>query len=301
MQKNMCNSLKKIHRYNVLFLYRKKRLQQKFKTIEVQTEESEKNLRDAEELTLNASELLKDAVTAYNKLELIPLDLEEANRDFNGTLEENEKEIVTINNLRPQVQEHAANLSQRAQELDNLLTETRDTSTDAVTAANAYKNIVEAIEAAQKAANDGLAAAENAADLLDGVENKTQVADDSSVELLETAHSSQTNEHEMTPLLEENKQKYLPLYEKHLKNKELLDNIQKLLKQQQQPLNNELLEAKETAGHAEAYAVNTNSSLDQFQDVSNDIFNYTYYSFIFINFFLRYCTLRNFFSLAFDD
>lgn len=257
-----------------MYYFRKDRLQQKFKTIELQTEESEKNLNDAEELKSNASDLLKDAFTAYSTLEPLPANLEDENKDFNETLEENEKEIITIGTLRPQVQEHAANLSQRAQELDNLLTETRDTSTDAVTAANAYKNIIEAIEAAQQAANNGLIAAANASDLLDGVENKTQVADESSVDLLETAHSSQTEEGELKPLLEENKQKYIPLQEKHLKNKELLDNIQKLLKQQQQPLDKELLEAKETAGHAEAYALNTNSTMDQFKEVGcNSLFN----------------------------
>lgn len=94
------------------------------------------------------------------------------------------------------------------------------------------------------------------------------MADDSSIELLEAAHSSKTNENELEPLLEQNKQKYLPLQEQHLKNKDLLDNIEKLLKQQQQPLNNELMEAKEVAEHARAYAINTNDSMEQFKEVS---------------------------------
>lgn len=54
----------------------------------------------------------------------------------------------------------------QSQELDSRLSGTRYTSEQAVGAANAYKNIADAIEEAMHAANEALGPAENATSLV---------------------------------------------------------------------------------------------------------------------------------------
>lgn len=226
-----------------------------------------KNLDDADELKTNASELIKDAINAYGKLIIVPINLEKTNSDFNITLDNNENKIKELLVLKPQVIEHAENLTQRAQELDNLLNEARNSSGGTLSAVNAYKNIVDQIKSAKEAADEGLNAAQNAANLLDGAEEKTKEAVAESEKLLDDANKAEV-ENDFEPLLEENRANYLPLEEQHLKNKEQLDNIEKLLKQQQQPLKDALNETKDTATHASAYASNTHDTIaEQFKEV----------------------------------
>lgn len=251
-------------------------MQRKFGTVDNQTKDAQKNLQDADELKTNASELLKDAINAYGKLIVVPINLEKTNSDFNITLDNNENEIKELYVLRPQVIEHAENLTQRAQELDNLLNEARNSSGGTLSAVNAYKDIVDHIKSAKEAADEGLRAAQNASNLLYGAEEKTKGALAKSQELFDTANKAEV-ENDFEPLLNENKVNYLPLEQQHLKNKEQLDNIQKLLKQQQQPLKDALNETKDIATHASAYASNTHDTIaEQFKEVCQSMITFKF-------------------------
>lgn len=256
--------------------YRIEGVQRKFETVDNQTKEAQKNLQDADELKTNASELLKDAINAYGKLIIVPINLEKTNSDFNITLDNNENEIKELYVLRPQVIEHAENLTQRAQELDNLLNEARNSSGGTLSAVNAYKDIVDHIKSAKEAADEGLKAAQNASNLLYGAEEKSKDALDKSLELFDTASKAEV-ENDFEPLLKENKANFLPLEEQHLKNKEQLDNIEKLLKQQQQPLKDALNETTNIATHASAYTSNTHDTIaEQFKEVCQLIVTYKF-------------------------
>lgn len=131
-----------------------------------QTADAEKNLEDSKELLLNATKNLRLAQDAFDSISQEPYTLEKTNTELNNTLEISDKDLTDVEELIPEVQAHAGSLSQRAQELDSLLTETRNTSTNAVNAANAYKHIVEAIEGAREAAETGSLAANDAKYLL---------------------------------------------------------------------------------------------------------------------------------------
>lgn len=253
----------------ILFNFcRKDRILKKFDNIDSLTQDSETNLKNAEELKANASAHFQDATASYRNLIGIPLQLKNNNNDLNATLEKNEAIIEELNEMRPVVQEHADNLTERAQELDGLLTETRDLSTGAITAANAYKNIVDAIEDAREAADNGYNAADEAAELLLGTENKTGEAGQRSAKLLQTAHELRFNQSYLDPLLEENKMVYRPLQEQSNKNKELLDNIDKLLKQQPAPVQEALKNVSKQAEKAGAYAASINDIVNrEFQKV----------------------------------
>lgn len=194
--------------------------------------------------------------------------MDETNRVLKNLLDDNDADIAAIKLLQPKVQEHAQNLSQRAQELDNLLSETRDSSNDAIQAANAYKNIVDAIRNASSAANEGLEAGEKAAEQLQGVEDKSLLLDEKSEEVFNNATELEAKERNLKEPLEENLRKYYPLQEQHNKNKDDLNNLEKLLKSKQQPSDNALKEAEEVAVEAESFAVNSNSIVeDEFKEV----------------------------------
>lgn len=148
-------------------------MEKKLQSIENQTTETENNLTVSNILLQNATKLLQDAQNAFNNIYNDPLSLERDNIELNSTLENNYKGLTEVEELVPVVQEHASNLSQRAQELDNLLTETRNFSKDSVKAANAYKNIVDAIDNAHNAAEEGIEAATNAESLLNNIAEDT--------------------------------------------------------------------------------------------------------------------------------
>lgn len=251
------------------FFFRKDRVIKKYQTIENQTTESEKNLEESEQLRTNASKLLDSAKRDSDRIQTLPIDLHATNEALKASLDNNDDDIAAIRTLQPKVQEHAQNLSQRAQELDNLLSETRDSSNDAIQAANAYKNIVDAIRNASSAAYEGLDAGEKAAEQLEGVENKSLLLDDKSEEVFNNAAELEANESSLTEPLRENQRRYNPLQEQHNKNKEALNNLDKFLKSRQQPSHNALKEAQEVAGDAKAFASNTDSIVeDEFREVS---------------------------------
>lgn len=253
----------------VFFVSSKNRVIKKFQTIENQTAESEKNLQDSEQLRNNASKLIEQAKHDSNRIQTLPNDLEITNEALKTLLDSNDADIASIKLLQPQVQEHAQNLSQRAQELDNLLSETRDSSNDAIQAANAYKNIVDAIRNASSAANEGLEAGEKAAEQLQGVEDKSVLLDEKSEEVINNATKLQTRERNLQEPLNENLRRYYPLQEQHNKNKEDLNGLEKLLKSRVQPSDHELKKAQEIAAEADSFAANTNSIVeDQFKEVS---------------------------------
>lgn len=252
-----------------MLTFSKDRVIKKFQTIDNQTKDSEKNLQEGEELHSNASKLIDEARTGYDRISYFPGELEGTNAALKKVLDENDADIAEIKVLQPKAQEHAQNLSQRAQELDNLLSETRDSSNDALTAANAYKNIVDAIKNASHAANEGLKAGEDAARQLEGVENKSLILNDKSEEFFTNATDLSSSDQNLTEPLKLNLQRYLPSQEQHNKNKEALESLEKLLNLKQQLSHDALKEAKDVAGHAETFANNTRViAADEFKEVS---------------------------------
>lgn len=211
----------------------------------------------------NASKLLEQAKHDSGRIKTLPIELEATNEALQVLLDNNTADIATIRDLLPKVQEHAQNLSQRAQELDNLLSETRDSSNDAIQAANAYKNIVDAIRNASSAAYQGLDAGAKATEQLEGVEKKSLLLYEKSEDVLNNATDLESSERDLREPLNENVRRYKPLQEQHDKNKESLNNVEKFLKLRQQPPDNALKEAEDVAGEAETFSVNTNSVVEE--------------------------------------
>lgn len=61
-------------------------------------------------------------------------------------MDTNQGEIEKIRQLKPEVQEHADNLTLKVQNLENILSDSQLDSNDAIKAARAYKDIVDAVK-----------------------------------------------------------------------------------------------------------------------------------------------------------
>lgn len=128
---------------------------------------------------------------------------------------------------------------------------------------------MDAIRNASSAASEGLEAGEKAAEQLQGVEDKSLLLDEKSEEVFNNATELEKKERNLKEPLDENLRRYYPLQEQHNKNREDLNNLEKLLKSRLQPSDNVLKEAEEVAVEAESFAVNSNSIVeDEFKEVS---------------------------------
>lgn len=212
------------------FLYRKDRLKSKLQNIENQIIQSEANIKDSERILANASDLIDISFGKLKELQDAPDVLESININFNSQLENNKAELDEIQKLKPDVQDHATNLSDRVQQLEHILSESQIGSEDAVKAARAYKDIVAAVNSAREAAEGAENDTTNALEILNNVQERTHDADTNSAKALDDAHdSNQSTYQKLEPKLKVAISKYKPVKTAHDKNEELLKDIEKIL------------------------------------------------------------------------
>ncbi|CAG2053240.1 unnamed protein product [Timema podura] len=150
-------------------------------TVKNLTKESNSTLLEAKELLKNATDLLNDDVVKDSK---------KASDSLEEIITKQEQEQLNMESPAEDAANHAQNLTNQANNLDNLLAESRYTSENAVGAANAYKNIEAAIQEAIKAAEDAGVAAENATDMSQGLDTRTRESEERSTVLLEDARKT---------------------------------------------------------------------------------------------------------------
>lgn len=126
--------------------------------------------------------------------------------------------------MKPQVEQHAASLSDRVQQLEHILSESQFGSQDAVKAARAYKDIVAAVKSAREAADTAQNDTNHAADILSNVQERTNDAETNSAKALADAYDSkQSTSEKLEPKLKNATEVYKPI-------KKLLDNAEELFK-----------------------------------------------------------------------
>ncbi|VEN47917.1 unnamed protein product [Callosobruchus maculatus] len=237
---------------NIIAKSGKDRLKGKLSNIENQVKQSGINLDKSEELLSNASKLLDMSIGKLKELQDAPEILDGMNDKFEKELESNRKKIDEIQVLKPKVQEHAQSLSDRVQELEHILSESQYGSQDAVKAARAYKDIVAAVKSAREAADSAQNDSSNAAEILANVHERTNDAENNAATALEDAHDSATMVHQkLKPKLDQSVERYVPVKEAHKKNEDLLNEIEKMLKNIQiKDLNTAYKNASDTADAA---------------------------------------------------
>ncbi|XP_060535680.1 laminin subunit alpha [Cylas formicarius] len=208
----------------------KDRLKVKLSNIQNQIGQSKVNLDESEALLANASDLIEVAIGKLKALQVTPDDLETRNNEFLARLDNNEQEIEQIKRLRPKVQEHAVNLSDTVQKLQHILSESQFESNDAIKAARAYKDIVEAVRSARDAANTAENDTNHAVEILGNVQDRTLESDSNSSKALDDAHKlNQRTSGDLEPQLEKAVDAFAPVKVVHEDNQDLLQDIENIL------------------------------------------------------------------------
>lgn len=197
-----------------------------FDVVKNSTAEAAEDLMAGEELNRNASQYLNEA--NYNVDILKNNIIDDSTDILNKTIAENDQLLIGLVIPVRDAQDHAEHLYNRSLDLDNLLTDTRNTN--AVKAVSAYRNIGTAIEAARKAAIDAHDAAINATELSNGIEQMMSDSRDAVLNLLKSANNT-LSKTMMKPENDLNNAKIdaALISEQNKRNREMLDNIEKIL------------------------------------------------------------------------
>ncbi|XP_022314761.2 laminin subunit alpha-like [Crassostrea virginica] len=170
--------------------------QQVLSILKVRLNSVEMSEKDTQMLHSMSDDLLVDARDALDKSRGAATEAEAAAssidnavvamRDFVGNLRSDLVEsMIKVN----ESQEHAQSLSEQAQFLENIYTDTRETSANALGAANAFQGIVDAIDDANNASQVALDAANEALGKSNGVGESSQNSRSNSSVLLESARA----------------------------------------------------------------------------------------------------------------
>nr|XP_031828013.1 laminin subunit alpha isoform X2 [Nomia melanderi] len=188
------------------------------------TSEASEDIAAGKQLNQDAAESLN--IADRNVEILMKGAADDPTETLNATILQNDQMLVDLLAPVNQAYSHAQNLYNRSLDLDSLLTDTRNT--DAVKAVSAYRNIGVAIEAAHAATMEALDAVNNVTHLLDGVEERMLNSRNNSLRLLESATdiSDKTKGEED---LENARNNANYIFEQNKRNKDLLDNIDKVL------------------------------------------------------------------------
>lgn len=239
--------------------------------IKNQTQEANRNFNETTVYLNNATKYISDTKDLVAKLKLEPYQLQSFVNEINTTFEERDNGIIEIEELKPKIKDHAENLSQRAGELHGLLSETKDTSENAIKAANAYKDIVNAIKDAQAAAESSKEYVDEATISFNKLQDNSTDADNNSSYLLDDAFTAAENITNLEPIIKESIKNNRPIRSLNDKNKEDLDNIDNGIKQLKgiEYYENLLNNAVKLSDNANDYTTDTKLNLqNKFKDVS---------------------------------
>ena len=234
------------------------RLKKKLGDIETQTKESQDNLDVSQILNNNSTKFNEESNVELQTLQNLLNEIEVHNNEIKSVIDNNDVELDEVNNQVPAVRHHATNLTDRAMNLDNLLTESRDLSGGAVRAVKAYRDIVAAVKNASNAAKAAEGDSTSALNLLEDVGNTTyEVAQKSAKDLDNAFGIYHSTVQDLEPRVVDAIDQYKPVRKTHETNDEVLSNIEKMLENiQKQSLDQTYALAAEKADNAMRYVTN---------------------------------------------
>lgn len=148
------------------------------------------HLKMCTELLANATSLMKNARKTLDQMKSDANRVKTSKDTLQETVEQKEIDLADSRKLLHDAQIHATKLGDQAAGLDQLLADTRQTSENALSAANSYKNIVDAIDEAMNAAKEAKSAGQNSTQLSAGVGDRAQSSNRRSEELLAQARDA---------------------------------------------------------------------------------------------------------------
>lgn len=219
-----------------------------FDVVKNATAEANEDLTVSEELNKSATESME---IADNNVAILMRDaMDDSARTLNATILQNDQMLVNLTDPVQKAHDHAEYLYNRSLDLDSLLTDTRNT--DAVKAVSAYRNIGAAIEAAREAAANAIDAVNNVTYLCNGIEQRMLNSRNAALRLLMSAKDTLAKTKGKPEEDLDNAQAdatYISSQNK--RNKDLLDNIDKVLSSIPSPSSMTVQDAMNLAVHVE--------------------------------------------------
>uniref|UniRef100_A0A8D8UVI4 Laminin subunit alpha n=1 Tax=Cacopsylla melanoneura TaxID=428564 RepID=A0A8D8UVI4_9HEMI len=154
------------------------------------TQDANDSLVNAVESTRNASKLLDEANADMENTAIKSIDLSKKKDRLKMKLDFDNEVMEKASGDVQKAKQHSKNLFDQAKKLDDVLSETRPFSNNALKAANAYKNIDATIEQAKEVATAAKADADTATDVSNGLSERTLGVQTRSTELLTNAQDS---------------------------------------------------------------------------------------------------------------
>lgn len=151
---------------------------------------SNQHLSNCAAILANASNLMNSARKILDQLKQDIERVKTSKDTLHSNVEQKEIDLAASRKILYDAQIHATKLGDQATGLDEMLTDTRQTSENAVSAANSYKNIVDAIDEAMKAAEEAKNAGQNATELSNGVGERAELSNRRSEDLLSQARNA---------------------------------------------------------------------------------------------------------------
>lgn len=230
--------------------------------------EAEANLLEAEVLVKNASNYLLLSDKSFSQLQDWPAVLRKDIDALNVTLEDNFKYLEETDLIMPKVSDHADSLSLRAEDLDNRISKTKDLSNNALKAANAYKDIIMAVQEAEQVAANVTSFATHAAGELSHLEEEGLEADSNSASTLDNAYVHRKKVENLQPDMDNATSKSRPIRSTHDENIDQLNNLEKLMKQSYgSSFAEQLKDASDKAENTDMLTKSTTDDLQEFDQV----------------------------------
>ncbi|XP_034231739.1 laminin subunit alpha isoform X3 [Thrips palmi] len=188
LRNNSDSTLKRTTETNILNQQNKNaKVKNKITAVENLAKTAAEVLTDSKQSLNTTTNLILEAKEDFEQIGSEASKVKESKNTLNDTITELGIKLKEIDDLKISADIHAENLENMAAKLENQLSPARDRAQYALTAANAYVDIVNTTQYALKIATEAEQAAQNASDLLLGLGDKTYESQVRSNALLQNA------------------------------------------------------------------------------------------------------------------
>lgn len=173
--------------------YKDAPLNSKFDTVQSQSDEAIKNIASTDVLGIKGNVTMGEIYLNVNRLENVNNILKDMEHEVDALLPTNADEVSKLAGTIEEVEAHQNDLVTSARNLKNQLSNITANSETPLKAANAYKDIVEAVNNARSAIKDAKQSAGNATELCDGIGDRAGTSDQVARKMLDDARTALTN------------------------------------------------------------------------------------------------------------
>lgn len=201
-----------------------------FETVQNQTAETETNIVQTVENEVRGNITLDEIDRSVGKLRGLQENLTETNNQLDVVLPQKDTERRALAEVQLKADAHSKNLEAIAYALSAELSNKTTNTEDALRAATAYSDIVDAVNHARQAVKEERLASGNSTDLCDGIDERAGKSEQIASELLNRARDAlNTVQAKLRPHVNESRAIVQQIFDKNIASNDKLDAIEKAL------------------------------------------------------------------------